>query len=108
MIWKVQYSAQAKDDLWGIHDYIAHNLKEPVVAERMVNRILDAVDDLAVSPYGRCFELEPWHSMGMRRINVGNYAVLFIPEETVGVIKIVRVFYGRMDIEQALEKTELD
>ena len=105
---KVQYSAQAKSDLWGIHDYIAFSLNEPQIARRLVNRILDAVDDLAQSPYRRRFEPEPWYSLGMRRINVGNYAVLFIPEESTGTVKIIRILYGRMDLERVLKDTEFE
>ena len=108
MKWTVKYSEQAKTDLWDIHDYIAFSLKEPRIAERLVNRILDAVDDLEQSPNRRRFEPEPWGSMGMRRINVGNYAVLFIPEESTGLVKIVRILYGRMDLERALEETECE
>jgi len=108
MKWTVSYSAQAKVDLWSIHNYIALSLMEPVIAERLVNRIMDAVDGLEHSPNRRRFEPEPWFSLGMRRINIGNYAVLFIPEEKTGVVKIVRILYGRMDLERALEETALE
>jgi len=66
------------------------------------------VDALEQSPNRRRFEPEPWHSMGMRRINVGNYAVLFIPEESTGLVKIVRILYGRMDLERVLEETDFE
>ena len=108
MKWTVKYSAQSKTDLWSIHNYIAHFLKEPQAAERLVNRILNAVDTLEESPHRRHFDLEPWCSLGMRRINVGNYAVLYIPDEDTRLVKIIRILYGRMDLEKALEEIDTE
>jgi toxin ParE1/3/4 len=105
MNWIIQYSAQAKSDLWTIRDYIAISLKEPQIADKLIHRILDAVDLLAYSPFRRRFDKEPWQSLGMRRLNVGNYAVFFIPEEETGIVKIIRIAYGRMDLERVLEET---
>jgi len=75
MSWAVDYSEQAKADLWGIHDYIAYVLREPAIVQQLIGRIMDEIDGLGHAPYGRCIELEPWFRLGMRRINVGNYAV---------------------------------
>jgi len=47
-------------------------------------RNFSGVDTLAQSPYRKRFEPEPWFSLGMRHINVGSYAILFIPEEFKG------------------------
>ena len=108
MKWTVKYSAQAKADLWSTYNYIALSLQEPLFAERLVNRIMDAIDGLEQSPKRMRFQSEPWFSLGMRRINVGNYAVLFIPVEATGLVKIIRILYGRMDLERALEETDFE
>ena len=42
----------------------------------------------------------------MRRINAENYAILFIVEESTGLIRIVRILYGRMDLESVLAKND--
>ena len=44
---KIHYSAQAQRDLDEIWDYMVADLCNPKAAERMVTRILDAVDQLA-------------------------------------------------------------
>jgi toxin ParE1/3/4 len=106
MGWTIHYSAQAKSDLWAIHGYIAAVLQEPQIADKLTARILDAVDALASSPFRRRFDPEPWQSQGFRRVNVGNYAVLFIPDEDANIVKIVRIVYGRMNLEQVLEEEE--
>ena len=61
MIWKVEYTEEARQDLRNIHDYIANVLLEPVIAEGQTNRIMDAVDSLDSMPF-RCslYDKEPW------------------------------------------------
>jgi plasmid stabilization system protein ParE len=46
----------------------------------------------------REYEVEPWRSKGMHIMPVGNYVVLYTPNEDRQVVTINRVFYGGMDI----------
>ena len=50
MKWKIQYSAQALEDLKAILEYIAFELLVPDTARSQVKRIMDFVDKLAEMP----------------------------------------------------------
>lgn len=47
----------------------------------------------------RGYENEPWHSRGLRIMSVDNYCVLYIPHTEDCVVTVIRVMYGRRDIE---------
>ena len=42
-------------------------------------------------------------SLGMRRLNVDNYVVLYIVDETNERVEIVRIPYGAMDLDKFFE-----
>ena len=92
MIWKVDYSEDAEQDLQGIYDYIANVLLEPATAENQTDRILDAVDTLDYMPlrYRLC-DKGPWRSKGLRVLPVDNYLVFYLPDESQNSVSIVRI-----------------
>ena len=98
----VAYSPQALDDLRDIHGYIADTLKAPQAAQKRVIQIMDAVRSLKTMPLchapagnGRLA------AAGVRRVNVGSYAVLYAVDETRAEVVIARILYGRCDLDTA-------
>ena len=51
------------------------------------------------------YEEEPLHSMGIRFFPVENYLVFYLPNETEGIVNIVRIMYGGRDIRKQLSNT---
>ena len=103
MIWDVSYTDSARRDLQSIYDYIADVLHEPVIAERQTDRIIDAADSLEHMPFRhRLYDYEPWRSIGMRVLPVDNYLVFYLPDESQGIVTIIRVMYGGRDIKKDL------
>lgn len=47
---------------------------------------------------------EPWASMGMRKLPVGNYIAYYLVEPAKHLVSIVRVFYGGRDVENAIKE----
>ncbi|MDR0272434.1 MAG: type II toxin-antitoxin system RelE/ParE family toxin [Clostridiales bacterium] len=73
MIWTVQYTDSAEQDLQGIYDYISDVLLVPETAEKQTERILDAAESLEHMPYRhRLCDYEPWRSRGWRVMPVDN------------------------------------
>ena len=73
----VYYSDEAKEDLRNIFMHIAYNLGSRDNAEGQVNRIRKAIKSLEKFPKRNpLVPYEPWVGLGMRRLNVDNYAVL--------------------------------
>ena len=104
MIWKVIYTESAYRDLDGIYDYIADVLLEPGIAQKQTDRIMDAAESLDNMPLRhRLYEHEPWHSRGWRIMPVDNYLVFYLPEETEGIVSIMRIMHGSRNIVEHLD-----
>lgn len=101
--WNIVYSNQARSDLLQIDHYIRYNLFSPQSAKRLINRIMNMIDDLAFMPNRyQLYKDEPWHSLGLRYIPVGNYTIFYYPNKSTNVIQIIRIMYGGQNIPQAL------
>ena len=85
--------------------YIAYNLGSRDNAEGQINRIRDAIKKLNKFPKKNpLVPYEPWSSLGMRRMNVDNYAVLYLVDEDRERVEIVRIPFGAMDLEKFFEE----
>ena len=103
MIFDVSYSAEARQDLRDIYEYIAYELLVPETAARQAERIMKAARSLKQIPMRyRLYEREPWHSQGLRVLPVDNYLVFYLPDETNATVSIIRIMYGGRDIENQL------
>ena len=47
---------------------------------------------------------EPWASLEVRRLNVDNYAVLYLVDDDHDRVEVIRIPYGAMDLESILEE----
>jgi toxin ParE1/3/4 len=107
MTWDVFYTNAAKADLYDIHSYIQNSLLEPITANRLYFRILDAGDSLDILPYRHPkYENEPWHSRGLRYKMIDNYMMFYIPLEEKVIVVILRIMYASRDIDSELGKTD--
>jgi toxin ParE1/3/4 len=99
MIWAVNYTEHAKQDLRDIQKYISETLLAAMTADKQVKRIMAAADSLSHMPMRyRLYDREPWLSQGLRIMPVDNYVVLYIPNEVMQMVTIIRVIYGGRDI----------
>mgnify|MGYP004444134741 CR=1 FL=1 len=103
MMYEVIISTQAEEDMRGIYEYIALELKSPENAAGQLDRFEKNILSLDTMPNRyRSYEREPWHSRGLRVLPVDNFVVLYIPDEDRRSVTIVRVMYGGRDIENQL------
>ncbi|MBR4862083.1 MAG: type II toxin-antitoxin system RelE/ParE family toxin [Firmicutes bacterium] len=92
MIWTIHYSAEARQDLRDIREYISDELMAPTGAANQVRKIMDTIRRLEEMPmHHRLYEDEPWYSQGLRFLPVGNYLVFYIPDEVSTTVKIIRI-----------------
>lgn len=79
----MEYSAEARQDLRDIYQYIAYELLAPEVANLQTKRIMKAIHSLEQMPMRHMlYEEEPWRSRGLRILPVDNYIVFYMPDET--------------------------
>lgn len=91
----VAYAPQARNDLHAIVDYIEHALSTPQAAYKQSQRIRNAIHSLEAFPERHTrVDWEPWQSLGVRRLSIGNYAVFYRVETAEHRVTIMRIVYG--------------
>jgi len=98
---KLHYSAQARNDLDEIWDYIVADLGNPIAAEKTVTRIMDDIDRLADFPEMGTMLRNVTHMVtDYRYIVSGNYMAFYRFYDST--VYIVRILYGRRDYMRVL------
>lgn len=106
MIFHVAYSAEARQDLRDIYEYIVYELLVSETAAGQTERIMKAIRSLEQMPMRhRLYEEEPWHSQGLRVLPVDNYLVFYLPDENSATVNIIRIMYGGRDIDKQLNES---
>ncbi|MBQ7872204.1 MAG: type II toxin-antitoxin system RelE/ParE family toxin [Oscillospiraceae bacterium] len=103
MSYLVNITRQAEEDLRGIFEYIAFELRSFQNARRQLDRLEENILSLDRMPERyRRYEKELWHSRGLRIMPVDHYLVFYIPDAESETVSIIRVMYGGQDIDAQL------
>ena len=100
---KIHYSPESRRDLDDIWDYIVSDLQNRSAAEHVINRIMDAVDQLkSFTEMGTPLSSIADVGTDYRFIVSGNYMVFYRVQGSD--VYIDRVLYGRSDYMRVLFK----
>lgn len=101
--YRVKVTDRVLADMEAVYHYIAEELLVPDTALNQYNRIAEAVESLDTFPE-RCMllESEPEHSLGMRRLLVDHYSVIYTAGETE--VTVLRVLYSSSDLSARLRE----
>lgn len=103
MKYEVIYTPRAVGDLRNIHQYIETELLAPAAARNISNEIMSAVEKLDEMPNRfSLYEKQPWKDRGLRKMNVDNFIVFYLPVEKQAQVLIIAIMYGRRDISNVL------
>ncbi len=103
--YKIKVTRQAKEHLALIREYIATELKEPIIAKRILELLKSEMMSLQTMPYRvKCIDEQPWGELGFRKIRVKNYYVYFCIDESRKEVQILAVIYVRRDQAKQLEQ----
>lgn len=106
-MFKVIYSPAAKDDLRDIAAYILYELKNPQAAKHVTGKIRGMIRSLNAMPERYSLvEWEPWASMRMHKVPVGNYMIFYFIEDDVSTVTVTRIFYGGRNIEHIIQDSD--
>ena len=96
LMYKLEYLPVAKRDIVDIAIYISHELSNPTASEKMISKIIKAIDKLKGSPYlSRVhYPIRPL-KYEYRRLIVQNYLVFYYVNEEKKLITVARVIYAR-------------
>jgi toxin ParE1/3/4 len=76
----------------------------PDTAKGQTRRIMDAIKTLDTFPMRySLYKDEPWNSKGLRFLPIDNYMVLYLPNEEMETVNIVRIMYIGRDISKQLD-----
>ena len=106
MIFRVNITRQAEEDLRGIFEYIAYELHSFQNAVGQLERLEEEIGSLERMPDRyRAYEREPWFSRGLRIMPVDNYLVFYIPCRDTQTVDVIRVLYGGRDLDTQLNQS---
>lgn len=104
MEYKIIFSMKSKEDFVKISNYIKDTLSSPITAKEQSNRILSAIYSLKEFPMRFClYENNEKKIQGLRVLPVDNYLIFYIPNEENNQVKIIRILYGKRNIENNLK-----
>lgn len=100
----IRVTAQARQHLRLIRDYIALDLREPEIAKKLLELLQKEISTLSYMPFRvKLIEEKPWRDMGFRKIRVKNYYIYFWVNDDTQEINIIAVIYVRRDQAEQLE-----
>lgn len=107
MKYEVVTTAQAVADLRAIFEYIAYELLAGENAIKQLDRLEEAILSLDEMPERyHLYDKEPWQERNLRIMPVDNYLVFYIPQDDDKTVTVIRVMYGRRDIDAQLKQTK--
>jgi toxin ParE1/3/4 len=102
--YSIEITEPAENDLNEIGYYIAKKLLEPSIAQKVVNKIGEAIMKFEEFPFRNELVVdEKLATQRIRKINVENYMVFYIVTEESKTVTIIRILYGRRDWLNLLE-----
>ena len=105
MSYEVTLTPEANRDLREIYRYIAVGLQSVQNASGLLDRLEESILRLDEMPERfRVYEREPWRSRNLRVMPVDHYLVFYIPDNQLKTVTVIRVMYGRRDIDAQLGK----
>lgn len=96
--YRIITSNEANQDLRDIYRYIARVLKEPSIADNLLDKIETGILSLAELPLRHnVVKDERLGQKGIRKLLIGNYLIFYVVDEDNQTVQIVRILYARRD-----------
>lgn len=105
MKYQVFTTEKAEEDLNSIADYLIYKLLAGETALKQIGRIEQAVMSLEEMPERyHVYDKEPWKEKNLRVMGVDNYLVFYITDNDNKTVTVIRIMYGKRDIEAQLSQ----
>lgn len=106
---RVEIGIQAQADITDIVRYIGQVLLEPRTAGNLYRLLKEEILSLKQMPERYPYEDdERLRALGIRKLLVKNYKVLYFVDSEQQLVQIARVFYAGRDISQLMEETDFE
>lgn len=105
MKYQIFTTEKAEEDLNSIADYLIYKLLAGETALKQIGRIEQAVMSLEEMPERyRIYDKEPWKEKNLRLMGIDNYLVFYIIDNDNKTVTVIRIMYGKRDIESQLSQ----
>ena len=99
---------KAADDLDGIINYIALELANPTAAMHFVDKLQDCIKEICLFPEsGSAVMNEFLPNSDIRKAIVNNYLIYYLPDSEENVITVLRIVYGRQNMDEILSELDI-
>lgn len=94
--YNIQITEPAENDLYQIRSYLSEELLEPAIANKLINKIGEAIFTLEEMPVRNAIVSdEKLAAQGIRKIKIENYVIFYIVSEENKMVTILRILYCR-------------
>ena len=105
---RYRLTKRAESDLDGIVSYIAVELANSQAASDFVDKLQDNIEEAIVFPEsGSLVDNEFLQVENARKKLVGNYIMYYLPDTEEKVIYILRIVYGKRNMDEILKKLDI-
>ncbi len=103
-MYKIEYLPIALKDLTETAKYIKEKLCSPIAAINFTEKIIGAIDNIALLPYSAP-AYRPIRELkyDYRKLIVDNYIVLYYVDENEKVITVARIIYAKRNYDKTLK-----
>lgn len=106
--YEIIITPDAETDLFKLRDYIAHTLLVPDIARKYIMAIRREMEKLSYMASSLPpIDVEPWHSLGIRKIIARNFYIYYRIDEPSCKVYILNVIYAKRNQLNALKDIEL-
>ena len=96
--YEVKVTRQAMEQMQEIVHYISKELLAPEAADKLLDKMQDAIISLSDTPKRYALiEEEPWRHEGVRKIVVKNFLIYYWVDEENLKVQVIAVIYNKID-----------
>lgn len=107
--YRVEIGLLTQTDITDIMHYIGQMLQEPRTAGNLYRVIKEEINSLRLMPERYPYEDDKrLRALGIRRLLVKNYKVLYFVDTERQLVQVARVVYAGRDLSRLLEETDFE
>ena len=98
MGYNIVISQDAHNDIDNCIGYIVNDLKNPVAAQNLLDKIVQAYTEISDNPhmYAYCNDSR-LRKDGYRKVVIKNYVLIYRVDNNTQTVYVIRFFYGRQN-----------
>lgn len=106
--YRYQLTQKAAADLDDIASYLSVELSNPKAASNFMEKLTQTIQETVAFPMsGTLVNNEFVPDVGVRKKVIGNYLMYYVPDPEQKIIYIIRLVYGRRNMDEILRSLEM-